>query len=160
MLELETAVTHGAHYDPDAPEPLRLSRRKLRSGLVAPATNYAIATAKHGSLYLVPLKTTLQMRPDLSHVDLRRDLDKTPKLQQVSGQPQKSSREVAVQLSSYAHKRAQQENEAWRQLDVHQVDSEVADGARDWLTDLQPQYALRCTSPEHAIVMDDEAGDG
>lgn len=160
MLELETAVAHGAHYDPDAPEPMKLCRRKLRSGLVAPATNYAIATAKHGSLYLIPLKTTLQMRPDLSHVDLKRDIDKTPKLQQVSVQPHKSSREVAVQLSTYAHKRAQQENEAWRQLDVHQVDSEAADCARDWLTGAQVHYAPRRNASRRAIIVDDEADDG
>jgi len=70
MLELETpAVTSGKHYDAEVTEQLQLERRKLVSALVRPMSNYAAGFMRGGVVHLAPLSTTLQMRPDLSHVD-------------------------------------------------------------------------------------------
>lgn len=138
MLELETPlVESGPHYDTLAPEEMRLDKRKLTSGLVAPATNYAVGAIKGGALHLVPLKTTLQMRPDLSHVDGEDDAEtaaaRMPKLQQVGLRPW--NREATSAPGSYAQKRATQESEAWRELEVHAADSETADRVRRKLLD-------------------------
>lgn len=112
MLELETQVDERYHFDADAPAAMKLKRRKLSSLLVSPATNYGIVTQRDGALRIAPLKTTLQMRPDLTHVDEKSE--QPPKtLQSVHvKQPRKTSQ------FSYAHKRAQQESENWEDLEV------------------------------------------
>lgn len=121
MLELETEVVQDSHFDDEAPLAMKLKRRKLSSLLVSPATNYGVVTQRgDGNLHIVPLKTTLQMRPDLSHVD-----DKSRSDQQQQQQPKAQLQSVHVKQSrkstsqfSYAHKRAQQESEPWQELEV------------------------------------------
>ena len=81
----------GPHYDEDAPEKLLLKRRKLVSALVRPVSNYASGLLRDGAVHLAPLSTTLQMRPDLSHVDDDIDAEdkgrapKTSKQQKAAG---------------------------------------------------------------------------
>lgn len=139
MLELETpAVTSGSHHDAEAPERMQLDKRKLSSSLVRPATNYAVGTLKDGALHIAPLRTTFQMRPSFAYVDDDQGDDDdqnapattakaaAPKLQAVGIKRAPTSREVAVQRTSYAFKRQEQEAEPWQELTIANSDAPEA----------------------------------
>lgn len=127
MLELETpANTRGPHYDDTAPRKLQLKRRKLVSALVQPVSNYAAGFMRGGVLNLVPLDTTLQMRPDLSHVDDDIDQDHKKNKKNKPKPPRSGGSEPTVQPNTYAHKRQQQESVPWKELTVENSDSPAA----------------------------------
>ncbi|KAJ8600317.1 hypothetical protein CTAYLR_000624 [Chrysophaeum taylorii] len=135
MVELATAVdTRSPHHDSQRQD---LRRRTLNSGLVQPATNYAVAVKRDGILFLAPLETTLQLRPSFAHVDEEENGDATPKAPKLQAVRRQTARELAAQLSSYAHKRAQQEAEPWKDLTVHHADSREASRLRDSITNLK-----------------------
>lgn len=119
MLELE--------WTPQHVEGESLDRRKLNSSLVRPMTNYGCGVVKDGVLHLAPIHTTMQMRPDFSHIDDQEE-DK-PKLAAVG--LKRRGRDIAPQ---YAAKRATQEAEAWIPLAVAQAESSAADDIRVKLT--------------------------
>ena len=130
MLELGVpAVDAGPHYDAEAPDRMQLYTRKLASSRVRPATNYAVGTLDGGALYLAPLRTTYQMRPSFAYVDADTDdahvddrgqsaTAPAPKLQAVSIKRAPTSREVAIQRTSYAFKRQEQDAEPWHELAI------------------------------------------
>lgn len=120
MLELEWTPPTGKHIDPEAEQ---LERRKLNSSLVRPMTNYGCGLVKDGVLHLAPIHTTMQMRPDFSHID-ECDEEK-PKLAAVG--LKRRGRDIAPQ---YAAKRAAQDAEPWTSLKVAQDDSPEADDIR------------------------------
>ena len=138
MLELDVAtVTSGRHYDPEAPERMQLDKRKLTSSLVKPETNYAVGTLSGGALYLAPLSTTYQMRPSFAYVDADDSDDDqanakpaAPKLQAVSIKRAPSTREVAIQRTSYAFERQEQEAEPWQELTITNRDHPAAAAKR------------------------------
>jgi len=108
---------------------MQLYTRKLASSRVRPATNYAVGTLDGGALYLAPLRTTYQMRPSFAYVDADTDdahvddrgqsaTAPAPKLQAVSIKRAPTSREVAIQRTSYAFKRQEQDAEPWHELAI------------------------------------------
>ena len=72
VLELDApADKGGAHFDEQAPDRTKLDVRTTSSSIVAPATNYAVAKLKKGTLFLAPIDETYQMRPSFARAAAR-----------------------------------------------------------------------------------------
>lgn len=118
----------------------------LQSTAVETKTCYAVGYVKDGKLMLAPVDWCLQLRPDLSYLNVEKkeaekadendeEEDSKPSLQavEVTVKRHETERQKQAHLNSYAFMMQKELNEPWRELKLHHSDSAAASGIWDKL---------------------------
>lgn len=132
MLELEYNIPKAFSTSRQVPEVLNLSKRTFSSQNVTIGSHMAIGLfdSTGTKVDLVPLNKIYQMRPTFSHVDALfddEDLEARRKEEEIEKQKEKpilyqkqaNERQMMAQRSSYAFKKASEDSEQWKTLEVY-----------------------------------------
>jgi hypothetical protein len=106
------------------------------SSVVCPNSNLCAGVIRNGELHLTALNDVYQMRPSFDNVDFddeidiieNKDEEKSAAIQQVHVKPKESERARATKEQSYSHMKKKEEEESFRGLIVHSIESEESSG--------------------------------
>uniref|UniRef100_K3WSU3 DNA-directed RNA polymerase III subunit RPC5 n=1 Tax=Globisporangium ultimum (strain ATCC 200006 / CBS 805.95 / DAOM BR144) TaxID=431595 RepID=K3WSU3_GLOUD len=171
ILQLDYDVDQRSeHFDKDAEDYLKQKYLRLQSSSVPALTNYTVGVFRQGQLHLTPVKSVLQMRPSLAHIDDAVDEEEDDDMEVTAEQEQKeaaaanevkevqfqfkkkqSERTISMIQSSYAYKKQQINAEQWRELQVMDKSSAAADEEFEHLFSEREDEVTTAMTPEEYL---------